>query len=219
MVRFALREHNLHDWAGDPDVSADVSFFVEAEARTIRAKARALRKKTSARLGGKRVLVCREQRDLVLVVSRRLFKVESVEYHLAHPGRARVTPHRGTFVVKGTFRKTGRKGAFVLEHRINSWWKDERGERAFRAKCWVGHTTLTLSIIGVLHMDGYVVYAGGDLNTPRNVLGYRGVLSEVSTSLDRLACSPWASLTDFRRGPRRGSDHHEIEATASTSKE
>lgn len=219
MVTFAVSAHNVHDWAGDPSLAADVCFIVEAEARTIRAKARALRRKTGARLSGKRVLVCKQQKDLVLVVARDLFKVESVEYHLAHKGVAKVTPHRGTFVVKGRFRKTGRKAAFVVEHRINSWWKNERGEKAFRAKCWVEHTGLTLSIIGVLHMDGYVVFAGGDLNTPRNVLGYRGVLTEVSTSLDRLACSPWASLSDFRRGPKRGSDHHEIEATASTFKE
>lgn len=218
-MTFTASEHNVHDWAGDPSLAADVCFIVEAEAKTIRAKARSLRRKTSARLGGKRVFVCKQQKDLVLAVSRELFKVESVEYHLAHKGVAKVTPHRGTFVVKGRFRKTGRKVAFIVEHRINSWWKNERGEKAFRAKCWVGHTNLTLSIIGVLHMDGYVVFAGGDLNTPRNVLGYRGVLTEVSTSLDRLACSPFASLSNFRRGPKRGSDHHEIEATASTFKE
>lgn len=218
-MTFLAREHNLRDWAGDPDVTADVCFFTEAEAKTIRTKVRAWRRTAQARLSGKRVLVCKQQRDLVLVVSRRLFKVESVEYRLAHEGVAGVTPHRGTFVVRGRFRKNGRKAAFVLEHRINSWWKNERGERAFRAKCWIGHTNLTLSIVGVLHMDGYVVFAGGDLNAPRNVLGYRGQLDEVSTSLDRLACSPWASLTGFRRGPKRGSDHHEIEATASTFKE
>lgn len=227
--RFRVGAHNLHDAAGIPRFFADVLLFTEALPETIRAKARRAVKVAAARLRGFRVVVCAEQRDLVVAFRRRLVVLERVEYRRAHPGRAPITPHRGTFVVYGRFRFTRIRVAILVEHRINSWWKDERGHREFRADCWHTHAALTLAWIAELEAAGYVVLAGGDLNTPPDVDGYGGQLVEVSTSLDRIGCSsreirdPDAGVTvtarlgDFDRGPRAGSDHHQISAEATVT--
>lgn len=206
-ARFTIGEHNLHDEAGLPAPFADVLLFCEAIPPTIR-------QRLGSRLRGRRVLVCRDQKDLVVVVDTKQFKVTGTLYFLAHKGIEKVTPHRGTFVVKTVHRRTGRKVAFVLEHRINSWWKNERGERALRADLWHEHTDMTLRIIGDLKRENHAVFAGGDLNVPPRVKGYLGHLVEINTALDRLAHSRDVALFDFERLSPLGSDHHRIKATA-----
>ena len=63
----------------------------------------------------------------------------------------------------------------------------------------------------VLKKKGYTIYAGGDLNTPIGVSGYRGVLNEVGRKYDRLGST--RELTDAKRLSRLGSDHFRLRAT------
>ena len=222
-MRFRFGTHNLHDEAGRPAMFADLVIFTEAVADRVR-----------ERLGGRtarvwrKVVVCQQQRSLVVVVNRLLFVVEGTEYRRAHGGRAEVTPARGTFVVLLRVRFTQIRAAAVAEHRINAWFPPyARGEGTFRAQCWHTHRDLTLAWIRELEADGRVVFAGGDLNTPCDVDGYGGRLVEVSRSYDRLGVSRCVTdehgspvvvhLDDFRRGPRRGSDHGEISAAVTVT--
>lgn len=216
-VTLRFGTHNLHDEAGRPVMFADVVIFTEAVAQRVRAA-----------LGGRtrRVLVCEQQPSLIVVLNRLLFVVEGTEYRRAHGGLEAVTPARGTFVVKARIRFTRIRVAIVAEHRINAAFEDRRGELAFRAQCWHTHRDLTLGWIRELEAAGYVVFAGGDLNTPSDVLGYEHELLEVSRSYDRLGASDRVdvddrrvvvNLHDFRRGPRRGSDHDEISVAATVT--
>lgn len=216
--RFRIGTHNLHDAAGRPVMFADVLIFTEAVAARVRAVARTR--------PTRRVIVCEQQRSLVVVLNRLLFAVESTHYRQAHAGLAGVTPDRGTFVVLARIRFTRVRIAIIAEHRINAAFGPYvRGEAEFRSACWDHHTALTLAWVAELEAAGYVVLAGGDLNTPHDVHGYEHRLQEVSTSYDRLGCSRSvhdsdrrrvrrvrALLADFDRGPRRGSDHEEISA-------
>lgn len=206
-VWFSVGEHNLHDEGGKPTPFADVVFFCEAIPPTIRERIGLWRKRS-------RAIVCKRQKDLVLVLPLLDFKVEQKLYFLAHKGIAKVTPHRGTFVVLTRHRPTGRRVAFVLEHRINSWWKSERGEQRLRSTLWHRHTAMTLRVISHLKQENYTIFAGGDLNVPPDVQGYDGALTEINDALDRLACSRDASLSNFQRLGSVGSDHHRIKATA-----
>lgn len=208
VAAFTVGEHNTRGQYGQVTPFADVVLFCEAERVTIRKRLSLWRQRS-------RAIVCKDQRDLVMVLPIIDFKVEKKLYFRAHKGRHGVTPHRGTFVVLTRHRVTGRRVAFLLEHRINAAFPPyERGEALFRAEMWRRHTAMTLRVISHLKQENYTIFAGGDLNVPPSVRGYDGTLTEINTALDRLACSRDAHLTDFERLSPVGSDHHRIKATA-----
>lgn len=206
--------HNLHDEAGIPTFFADVLFFTEAIPPTIRARARARFANATGRLSGFTVRTCKRQRDLVIALRRRLYRVTGERYELAHGGVAEVTPHRGTYVVEAVERRgLKRRVAFICEHRINAAFPPFiRGEGHFRETRWREHTDLTLGLISAYRRDGWVVYAGGDLNTPPGVSGYKGRLHEVGKRLDRLGGSE--PLVDVQVLDAKGSDHPRLKARA-----
>jgi hypothetical protein len=207
--------HNLHDTAGVPTFFADVVLFTEAVPSSIRAKVRARRARLAGRLSGYTVRVCKDQRDLVVALRRRHYKVTGVLYFPAHGGRAEVSPHRGTFVVETIERATGRRVVFIVEHRVNAAFEPFiRGEAEWRADRWAKHTAMTEAIIRKYLRDGWAVRAGGDLNTPRLVPGY-GLdidVDERGTGLDRLASSD--VIRHFEVLSRKGSDHPRLRAVA-----
>lgn len=209
-----LGTHNLHDEAGVPTFFADALLFTEAIPPTIRAAARAKWANATGRLSGFTIRRCRRQRDLVIALRRRLYKVTGTKYWQAHGGIAGVTPHRGTYAVE-TRERSGdqRRVVFIAEHRINAAFTPfVRGEGKFRARCWREHQALTLRIVEQYHREGWIVRAGGDLNTPREaVRGYAGILHEVGKHFDRLASSE--PLHDVQTLGHKGSDHPRLKAT------
>lgn len=207
--------HNLHDTAGVPTFFADAILFTEAIAPTIIAKVRARRAVLTARLSGYTVRVCRSQRDLVVALRRKHYRVTAVHYCPAHGGRAQVSPHRGTFVVEAIDRATGHRVVFIVEHRVNAAFEPwVRGERQWRRSMWVKHTKISEQLIQDYLADGWEVRAGGDLNAPKSVVGYHCELGldERGTGLDRLASS--SPLRNFEVLSRKGSDHPRLRAVA-----
>lgn len=224
MRTLAVGEHNLRDEHGVPSFFGDVLLFTEAVPRRIRARRRKLLSRalarSRARLAGTRIVSHRRDRSLAAAFPRDLLQLTSKTYHRAHAGIAKVTPHRGTLVLRCRTRDTDRKVAIVVEHRINAAFPPyKRGEPLLRMRLWEEHTTLTLRLIDELEAEGYFVIAGGDLNVPREVLGYQDRLREISTSLDRLACSDDGRWSAFERLSPNGSDHHRIRATLTLPKE
>lgn len=192
--------YNTLDGKGTVTDFADVLLLTEA----IPAKVRTQIAKTHD------VYVCERQPDLIIAVRRGLDWGELVDdYKRAHWGIRKVTPARGTFWLTSESAKI----ALLDEHRINAGFAPFiRGEGLFRKTMWEMHTRLTLRIVRRLKKQGYTVYAGGDLNTPRGTSGYRGVLREVGRGFDRLGST--RRLTGVQELPRNGSDHHPLKATA-----
>lgn len=224
MTAFTVGEHNLHDESGIPSFFADVLLFCEAVPRRIRARRRRMVTRTiaraRARLAGTRIVSHRRDRSLAVAFPRDLLAMTSKAYHRAHPGIAEVTPHRGTLVLRCRTRESDRKVALLVEHRINAAFPPyKRGEPLVRMRLWEEHTTMTLRLVDELEAEGYFVIAGGDLNVVRDVLGYQGRLREISTSLDRIACSEAGRWSGFERLSPNGSDHHRIRATLTLPKE
>lgn len=193
--------HNLHDHTGTPTPFADVLIFTEAIHSEVRDE-----------LGTTHnVYVCRYQRDLVIAISKRLKTADVREhYRLVHPGVAKVTPHRGEFWL--TLRLQGDPTAIQAGHWINAAFPPyRRGEATFRRLMWRRHQRISLRIIRRHIRNGRKVIAGGDLNTPRGIKGYAGVLHEVGDHFDRLGS------TRLLRAPavmsRMGSDHPRLKAT------
>lgn len=208
-MSLTLGAHNLHDHAGVPSFFADVVLFTEAVPPTIIAKARAARARVAGRLSGYTVRVCKSQRDLAIALKRRHYKVTGVRYFPAHGGLAEVSPHRGIFVVETIERATGRRVVFIVEHRINAAFPPYvRGEARFRRTCWETHTALLLWVLE--EYAGWEIRAGGDLNTPARVNGYKGRLNEVGHGLDRLGSN--GRLRNFEVLTRKQSDHPRIRA-------
>lgn len=205
--------HNLHDEAGVPTLFADVLFFTEAIAPTIRARVKRRVARTRVALAGYRVVSAPENRTVVVAVKRRLIKVTGKEWHGAHGGKAGLTPARGTLLVRGVMRGTGQPVSLLAEHRINDSWKPSARELAFRKKCWRKHTDLTKRLASREIAAGRTVFAGGDTNTVRSMSAYEGVLVEAGHALDRLGVSPDMNITAAEVLSRRGSDHPRVRAT------
>jgi hypothetical protein len=209
--------HNLHDETGIPTFFADVIGFTEAIGVTIRRRARRLR--TKAALSGYQILVCKDQRDLVMAIKRSKYKVIGERYITVHGGRAEVTPHRGEWAVEcvrrvGPLRRPiGRKEVFFLGHRINAAFPPYiRGEAMFRSQRWESHDRISNGMIEAYLLAGWVVRAGGDANTPKNrpqlnaydALGYEVGRGE----FDRLASSE--EIIEHGTKSRKGSDHKRL---------
>ena len=210
--------HNLHDHDGVPTFFADVVLFTEAIPASIRGKARAARARLGGRLSGYTIRVCPQQRDLVVALRRRHYLVTGTSYVPVHQGRAKVTPHRGTYAVETRERATGRRVVFIVEHRINAAFPPfVRGEADFRENRWRQHTTATTSMIHRYLNRGWTVRVGGDTNTPPNVGAYEDItwgdghtFFERGNGLDRLGSS--TPLHNFERLSHRKSDHPRIVA-------
>lgn len=196
-MTITLGTHNLLDGKAPATAFADILFFTES-------------------LGAKRALAgyeihtCQQQRDLMIAVDFRL-RWLNLEGHYAKAifGAKKVSPHRGTFWLTDDVAKV----ALIVEHRINAAFPPfKRGEKLFRKLAWWSHTRMTLRIIRRLKKQGYTVHAGGDLNTPEGVSGYKGELHEVGRKYDRLGSTK--PLRHARRLPRLGSDHFRWKAVA-----
>lgn len=196
MSRLTLGTHNLLDGAAPATAFAQLLFFTEAGGADYSRLTQA---------GGYEIHVCEEQPDLVVAVDRTLELDLEPHYKRAHWGARKVTPNRGTFWLTDDVAMV----ALVDEHRINAAFPPYvRGEGLFRRLAWEIHTHMTLRIIKRLIKQGYIVYAGGDLNTPADVAGYKKVLVEVGDGFDRLG-----STEPFRRSlelSKFGSDHHRL---------
>jgi hypothetical protein len=186
--------HNLADGKAPATPFADVIFFTEAHPINT--------------LPGYEMFKCPKQRDLVIAVSEDL-GWDDLRWHYdkALFGARRVSPHRGTLWLTGDRAMV----ALVVEHRINAAFPPyRRGEALFRRLAWWSHSRMTLRIIRRLVRKGYTVHAGGDLNTPRGVSGYDGVLNERGTHYDRLGST--RPMGPAKTLSRLGSDHWRIKA-------
>lgn len=193
--------HNTHDEAGTPSAFADVLFFTEAIPERVRAALEPL---------GYVVAPCRWQKDLVIAWERGVFVPRRKRYKLAHPGIAKVTPHRGTYWIVG--RLHGKRAVLLVEHRINAAFPPyRRGEATFRRLSWSWHTRLTLRQIRRFRRQGLLVVCGGDTNTPHGVSAYRGLLHEAGSHFDRLGST--RPLAEVQLLSRMGSDHARLVAT------
>lgn len=220
-MTFTWGTHNLHDEQGIPTMFADAVMFTEAIPHTIvddlgtptiRARAARAARHAKLRSTGHAVITCRQQPDLVFVCRRRLFKVTGRSYTKYVDGRRRVTPNRGTFIVFATHRETGKPIAFVGEHRINAAFRPWiRGERTFREAAWKRHTDGTWDTIRRLIDSGYVVCAGGDVNTPEGIPGYPIYMHERGDHYDRLASTVQLGPAEYLS--RKGSDHPRLRVT------
>lgn len=198
-----LGTHNTLDGKAPATDFADVIFFTEAISEKVRRQMSATHD----------VYVCRQQHDLVIAVRKGILLDARARYKKALPFAVRkVTPNRGTFWLEG--RGLGERLALLDEHRINAAFPPYvRGEGLFRRLGWETHTAMTLRIVRRLKKRGYTVHAGGDLNTPKGVKGYRGVLNEVGTHFDRLGSTE--RLGNVEVLSRLGSDHNRLKATVS----
>lgn len=209
---FTVGTHNLHDSAGTVTLFADVIVFTEAVPRRIRHKVRATLERSIARARGRRVMVCRGQRDLVVVFRRRRFTLAGKPSYAKYvDGVAKVTPNRGTYTVPLRIRGTDRVVFVNAEHRINAAFpsQPDRGEREFRSDAWRRHTGGTLHTMA-RQAKAAVTVSAGDTNTPRNVRAYPQY-NEAGHGYDRIGSS--ARLTDPQVLSRKGSDHHRLRAT------
>lgn len=198
MTTFAT--HNLHDQTGTPSAPAEIMLFTEAIPERVRAALEPL---------GYVVAPCRQQRDLVIAWKRGTFTPRRKRYRLAHPGIAKVTPHRGTYWIVG--RLHGKRAVLLVEHRINAAFPPyRRGEATFRRLSWSWHTRLTLRQIRRFRRQGLLVIAGGDLNTSHGVSGYRGELHEAGAHFDRLGSTQPIRAVELLS--RMGSDHPRLKA-------
>lgn len=192
--------HNLHDEAGRPTPFADIIVFTEAIPSEVKRVLEPL---------GYVVRVCRRQKDLVIAYRRGSFKMRGIpRYKKVVDGIAQVTPNRGTFWINGIL--DDKPTTIIAEHRINAAFEPFiRGEGLFRARMWRKHTQFTQSLIERLQGRGKNILAGGDLNTPRLVRGYGGLLREYGGGFDRLGVGGRRS-GDVRLGGDAGSDHKKL---------
>jgi hypothetical protein len=192
--------HNTLDGAAPATPFADVLLFTEAIPERVRAALEPL---------GYVVAPCRQQRDLVIAWKRGTFTPRRKRYRLAHPGIAKVTPHRGTYWIVG--RLNGKRAVLLVEHRINAAFPPyRRGEATFRRLSWSWHTRLTLRQIRRFRRQGLLVVCGGDLNTSHGVSGYRGELHEAGAHFDRLGSTQPIRAVELLS--RMGSDHPRLKA-------
>lgn len=196
-----LGTHNLLDGKAPATAFADILFFTEAINQAF----------GDLKVGrGYHIHTCKQQRDLVIAVDRRLeWNHLEPHYKRALLGVRRVSPNRGTFWLTDDVAMV----ALIVEHRINAAFPPfKRGEKLFRKLAWWSHTRMTVRIIKRLKKQGYTIYAGGDLNTPSNVAGYKRKLIEVGDGLDRLGSTE--QLSSVRHLSRLGSDHPRLRAVA-----
>ena len=199
MRKLTVGTHNTHDGDGRGPAFADVVLYTEVVPVVLANDVSATHD----------LWVCKWQRDLAIALDKSLPITKVREhYRPVHPGVAKVTPHRGTYWL--TFELDGRRGAALVEHRINAAFPPyRRGEATFRRLSWQLHTRVTLRIVRRLIRKGRFVLAGGDPNTTRKVRAYRGVLEERGHGFDRIGVHGW-HVSGYGNLSRSGSDHHRL---------
>lgn len=214
-MKLEASTHNLEDGNAAATFPArDIAIFTEADLGEVCTAA------------GSRDCFWKRNRTVVIVTRPGLLPNATVRWHRAHPGIARLTPARGTLVVRGEVGPVleRRKVAILAEHRINDAWKDGARRRWTRRLLWARHSRMTARLIRRLVRRGYLVVAGGDLNvqpgrnpdgSARN-LGYPTALgTEVGTRLDRLFASRPAKSSGPEYLDAVGSDHPRLVTTFS----
>ena len=200
--------HNLEDGHADPTWFArDVLIFTEADLADV------------CRAAGQREVYWKRNQTVVIVTRPGFFVAEPhVRWHRAHPGIWRLTPARGTLVVRGEVGPVlgRRKVAILAEHRINDAWKDGARRRWTRRLLWARHSRMTARLIRRLARRGYLVLAGGDLNVQpfkADAHGYPPELGvELGARLDRLFASRPVRVTEVKYLDGGGSDHPRLRA-------
>lgn len=178
-MRLTVGTHNLLDGVGRATPFADLILFTEAVPYAVRQD-----------IGDTHaVRSCPQQRDLTIAWNLDLDVQEIGDfYHLAHNGRAEVTPHRGTWVQ--LLKIEGERIKVPVTHRINAAHPPYiRGEAAFRRRNWQHHKRIDTGIVRRAIDTDWHVIAGGDYNTPPHVLAFplRLGLAEEKRGLDRIA--------------------------------
>jgi hypothetical protein len=184
---------NVHDDKARATPFADVLMFTEAEGDEVREGLPPYYD----------VDVCRAQRSLVVAWHEDLFTKRRGIYLPAHPGVAKVTPHRGTYAVLG-LDSENRRTALVVEWRINGARPPyRRGEATLRRVLHAIHTRVTRSLIERLVSRGYVVHVAGDPNLPRWERAYPYLPYEVKSSSgpDRIGSTRRLGQVTERKAP------------------
>jgi hypothetical protein len=171
--------HNLHD----EDLAigfADILFFTEAIPDEV----------YDALSEDYVVNVCRWQKDLIICWRKGLdIKDLGSGYRFAHIGIVKVTPRRGTYIKK--VRLNGAKTKLLCHHRINAAFPPYiRGESRLRPLFWRRHTKMDVRYARRSIRRGWQILTGGDPNTPKDVLAWRGLLDEAADGFDRLGSHP-----------------------------
>lgn len=207
--------HNLQDEAGTATAFAHVLFFTESVAAEV------LKQLPDSY----EVAVCRWQKDLIIAWDPAFFRPKRDKkgrvkgrYHLNNPGLAKVTPHRGTFWIKGEVLHLGiwRKTALICAHWINAAFPPfRRGEKLFRQATWRKHRRFTKKLIERLERQGYLVLGGGDFNTPYGEDAFFDMpqVEEVGLHFDRLFAVGY-DLKRVKYMAKKGSDHPRLRALA-----
>ena len=197
----SIGTHNTLDGAADESGFADIVIFTEAMPAQVR----------SALHKTHKVWVCKDQKDLVLAVHKRLEpKMVRQEYRKAHGGIPLVTPKRGTW--KTELLLLGVPVDGVWDHRINAAFPPFiRGEKFLRPRFWKKHTRITKDLIRESKdkRDGRAILYGGDPNTPKHIAALGNVLQyEEGTGKDRLGSN--RKIEKFKELSKDGSDHHRL---------
>lgn len=195
--------HNLLDGKGRATGFADVLFFTEAPSV----------EKVLEQLGpGWLAKACPQQKDLVVAwKSDRDIRWRAGTYIPVHPGRALVTPARGTWKV--VLRILGEDVVFVFEHRINAAFPPFiRGEKLFRLAMHKLHTGVSKQIARRAKKKGLVTVGIGDPNCSPKMSAYGHVLPHEfgAPEKDRIASN--RRLVNREVLSKEGSDHNRLRA-------
>lgn len=204
---FTAGGHNLHDEAGRVEVWADAMFWTEAIPSRIRDRVRLARTR-----------LVWDERDTTMVfgLNRALFKLESAEWHRAHGGEAKVTPHHGTLVVRYRSRgRNPRRFGSLLSHRINGSEDGHLpppphvpGEAVLRRELYRRHYVLDAEMNSILLSEGRDVLNAGDYNRHGgSVFPLHHHMTERGKNPDRVAASEGLRLGPIKWLPKQGSDH------------
>lgn len=151
-------------------------------------------------------VVCRRQKSLALSFDARRFKLLGKRYHRAHDGEAKISPGRGTWVIRLRDRHTRDTFTVLLTHRVNNAHGPvKRPGRDVRERFWRMSYALDAALLRHVRTDHTV--ALGDLNKSAGRVWPR--LNQTGRGYDRIGWS-----TSLRRigevdvlSPM-GSDHH-----------
>lgn len=207
MRAYTAGGHNLHDEDGRVEVWADAMFWTEAIPSRIRDR---------VRLARTRLVWDDRDTTMVLGLNRALFKLESAEWHRAHAGVGKVTPHRGTLMVR--YRSRGRdpiRFGSLLSHRINGSEAGHLppmpyvdGEARLRADLYRTHWRLDAELDEILRSEDRQRLHGGDYNRHGgSVFPVTARLTERGNNPDRVAASNGLRLGPMQWLPKQGSDH------------
>lgn len=204
--------HNLHDETGTATAFAHVLMFTEAIAPEV------LKDLPEHYV----VSTCKWQKDLIIAWDPTYFRPErdsqdriKARYRLNNTGIAGVSPHRGTYWIKGEILVRGKwiKTVLMVSHWVNAAFPPYiRGEGRWRRRVWRRIQKFTLKLIRRLRGQGYQIIGAGDVNTPygKNALRDNMKINEVGHHFDRI----WSTfeLKKVKYYSKKGSDHPRLYA-------